>query len=95
MNKRELIATVAQEAELTNAAAERAVNAFVSAVAGALAGGDDVALAGFGSFRVRERAARTGRNPRTGQVLRIPPGKAPAFKPGKTLKDMVNGAAPR
>ncbi|MCE1754796.1 HU family DNA-binding protein, partial [Enterobacter hormaechei] len=73
------------------AAAGRVVDAFISSVTGALKDGDDVALVGFGTFAVRERSARTGRNPQTGKELKIAAAKVPAFRPGKGLKDAVNG----
>ncbi|MCE1919914.1 HU family DNA-binding protein, partial [Enterobacter ludwigii] len=69
----------------------RVVDAFISSVTGALKDGDDVALVGFGTFAVRERSARTGRNPQTGKELKIAAAKVPAFRPGKGLKDAVNG----
>lgn len=90
MNKSELIDAVADSADISKAAAARAVDAMVDAVTGALKAGDSVALIGFGTFTVRERAARTGRNPRTGQEIKIDAAKVPAFKPGKALKDAVN-----
>ena len=90
MNKSELIEAVAEGADISKAAAERAVNTMVSSVIGTLAKGDQVAIAGFGSFVVRERAARTGRNPRTGEEIQIAASKNPAFKAGKAFKDAVN-----
>lgn len=90
MNKSELIEAVADAADLSKAAATRAVDAFVDAITDALKKGDSVALIGFGTFSVRERAARTGRNPRTGEEIAIDAAKVPAFKPGKALKDAVN-----
>lgn len=90
MNKSELIDAVAESADISKAAAGRAVDAMVDAISGALKAGDSVALIGFGTFTVRERAARTGRNPRTGQEIKIDAAKVPAFKPGKALKDAVN-----
>jgi DNA-binding protein HU-beta len=90
MNKNELIDAVANTAGLSKADATRAVDAFTSAVSGALKSGDSVALVGFGTFEVRARSARTGRNPQTGGTIDIPASKAPAFKPGKALKDAVN-----
>ena len=90
MNKSELVDAVAESAELSKAAASRAVDGFISAVTGALTEGDQVALVGFGTFLVRDRAARTGRNPRTGEEIQIPAAKNPAFKAGKALKDAVN-----
>ncbi|MDZ7753050.1 MAG: HU family DNA-binding protein [Gammaproteobacteria bacterium] len=90
MNKAELIDAVADEADISKAAATRAVDAMVNAIAGALKGGDQVSMVGFGSFMVRERAARTGRNPRTGEEIKIAASKMPVFKAGKALKDTVN-----
>jgi DNA-binding protein HU-beta len=89
MNKSELVALMAEKAGLTKADAERALNAFIEGVTGALKGGKKVALTGFGSFEVRYRAARDGVNPKTGQKIRIPATKVPAFKAGKALKDAV------
>ncbi|PJJ99980.1 DNA-binding protein HU [Lysobacteraceae bacterium NML75-0749] len=90
MNKADLIDAIAQHANLTKADAGRALDGFISAVSNALSSGDTVAIAGFGSFEVRERAERTGRNPKTGEALTIAASKAPAFKAGKALKDAVN-----
>ena len=90
MNKAEFVDAVADGAELSKADAARAVDAFTGAVSNALKSGDSVALVGFGTFEVRSRSARTGRNPQTGGTIEIPASKAPAFKPGKALKDAVN-----
>jgi DNA-binding protein HU-beta len=90
MNKSELIEAVASGAEVSKADAGRAIDAFVEAVKKALKKGDTVALVGFGTFTVRKRNARTGRNPRTGQTIKIKASKNPAFKAGKALKDAVN-----
>jgi len=90
MNKSELIEAVAQSADLSKAAATRAVDAVVESVTRALKKGDQVTLVGFGTFTVRQRAARSGRNPRTGQTITIPASKVPGFKAGKALKDAVN-----
>ena len=90
MNKSELIDAVAESADLSKASAARAVDAVVDAVTSALASGDQVSLVGFGTFLVRERAARTGRNPQTGKTINIAASKAPSFKAGKALKDAVN-----
>lgn len=90
MNKSELIEAVAQGADISKAAAGRAVDALVDSVTTALKEGDQVTLVGFGTFTVRERAARTGRNPQTGQTINIAASKQPAFKAGKALKDAVN-----
>lgn len=92
MNKADLIAIVAERAGLTKAAAQDAVNATLAAVKDELAKGGKVALPGFGSFEVRSRAARTGRNPQTGAEIEIAASKVPAFKPGKTLRMVVNEA---
>lgn len=90
MNKSELVEAVAQNADLPKASAARAVDAMVDAVTRALKENDSVSLVGFGTFSVRERAARSGRNPRTGDTISIPATKVPSFKAGKALKDAVN-----
>ncbi|GAA5316595.1 MAG: DNA-binding protein HU-beta [Candidatus Pelagadaptatus aseana] len=90
MNKSELIEAVAASADIPKAAAGRAVDAVVEAITGALKEGDQVALVGFGTFSVKERAARTGRNPQTGQSIEIAAANIPSFKAGKALKDAVN-----
>lgn len=90
MNKAELIEAVANAADLNKAAATRAVDAMLGSITDALKKGEQVALVGFGTFEVRERAARTGRNPQTGETINIKAAKAPAFKAGKALKDAVN-----
>lgn len=90
MNKQDLISAIADSAELTKADAGRAIDAMVEVVKKALKKGDTVSLVGFGTFSVRKRAARTGRNPRTGQTIKIKASKSPAFKAGKALKDAVN-----
>lgn len=90
MNKTELISSVAEKAEFTKKDAEKAVNAIFQSIEEALAKGDKVQLVGFGTFEVRKRASRTGRNPRTGEEINIPEMLVPAFKPGKALKDAVN-----
>lgn len=90
MNKSELIEAIAKEASLSKKDAEAALNAYTDAVTTALKKGDKVTLVGFGTYEVRERAAHEGKNPRTGETLRIPAAKVPAFKPGKTLKDALN-----
>lgn len=90
MNKQELISAMAEKANLSKKDAEAALNAFVASVEGALAKGDKVQLVGFGSFEVRARAARTGRNPQTGAEMKIAAAKVPAFKAGKALKDLIN-----
>lgn len=90
MNKSELIDAIADSADISKAAAGRAVDAFVDSVTGALKSGDQVTLIGFGTFSVKDRAARTGRNPQTGQEIQIKAAKIPSFKAGKGLKDAVN-----
>ena len=90
MNKSELIAAVAAKTGETKKKAEEAVDAFVDVVSEALSKGDKVQLVGFGSFEVRKRAARKGRNPQTKEEIKIPASKAPVFKAGKALKDVVN-----
>jgi len=90
VNKSQLIDKIAADAELSKAAAGRALDSMIEAVTGALKSGDQVALVGFGTFSVRERSARTGRNPQTGQTIQIAAAKVPAFKAGKALKDAVN-----
>jgi len=91
MNKSELIKHIASTASLTQAQATAALNAFESGVTKALAAGEDIALIGFGTFSVKERAARTGRNPKTGEEIQIAAAKVPSFKAGKGLKEAVNG----
>lgn len=90
MNKSELIAAIAAKTGETKKSAEASINAFVETVTEALAKGDKVQLVGFGSFEVRKRAARKGRNPQTKEEIKIPASKAPVFKAGKALKDLVN-----
>jgi DNA-binding protein HU-beta len=90
MNKSQFIDEVAETANLGKGEAQRAVDAMVEVIKRALAQGEVVSLVGFGSFEVRSRAARTGRNPKTGEELKIAASKAPAFKAGKALKDAVN-----
>ena len=90
MNKTELISEVAQNANITKKDADKIVNAFFTTVETALKAGDKVQLVGFGTFEVRERQARKGRNPQTGQEISIPATKVPAFKAGKALKDAVD-----
>ena len=90
MNKAELIAKIAEESKLTKKASEAALDAFVASVQGALKKGDKVQLVGFGTFEVRQRAARKGRNPQTKAEIKIPASKAPVFKAGKALKELVN-----
>lgn len=89
MNKSELIDAIAQKGGLTKVDAGKALDATLEAISDALKTGDTVTLVGFGSFSVKERAARTGRNPKTGEELKIPASKVPSFKAGKGLKDTV------
>lgn len=90
MNKTELIAAVAEKAEISKKDAEKAIKAFTEAVSEELVKGGKIQLVGFGTFEVAERAARTGKNPQTGKEIKIPASKAPKFKAGKALKDTVN-----
>ena len=90
MNKSELIDAVAAAADISKAAAGRALDAMVDSVTDALKEGDQVVLVGFGTFSVKDRAARTGRNPQTGEPIEIAAAKVPSFKAGKALKDAVN-----
>lgn len=90
MNKSDLVEAVARKANLTKADSSRAVDALVDSVTDALSRGEKVSLVGFGVFSVRKRAARQGRNPKTGAPLKIAAGKTPGFKAGKALKDAVN-----
>ncbi len=90
MNKSDLVDAIAEGAELTKADAGRALDALLDAVTQALKSGDSVTLVGFGTFAVKERAARTGRDPRSGKEIQIAASKVPGFKPGKVLKSSVN-----
>ncbi|GLR75449.1 HU family DNA-binding protein [Aliivibrio sifiae] len=90
MNKSQLVDQIADNADISKAAAGRALDALVETVTETLKSGDQVTLVGFGSFVVRERAARTGRNPKTGEAIEISAAKVPAFKAGKALKDACN-----
>lgn len=90
MNKTELVAAIAEQAEISKKDAEKALKAFVDVVSEQLKKGDKVQLVGFGTFEVSERAAREGRNPQTGKTMKIEACKAPKFKAGKALKDAVN-----
>ncbi|SEP82956.1 DNA-binding protein HU-beta [Ectothiorhodospira magna] len=90
MNKSELIEAVAHSADLPKAAAARAVDAMIDAVTASLRKGDQVTIVGFGTFLVRKREARSGRNPRTGETIKIAASNVPSFKAGKALKDAVN-----
>lgn len=90
MNKSELVAAIAEKCECSKKDADGFVAAFTDVVAETLADGEKIQLVGFGTFEVRERAARTGRDPRTGNTIDIPAAKVPAFKAGKALKESVN-----
>jgi DNA-binding protein HU-beta len=90
MNKAELIEAVAADANLSKADAGRAVDAVVDSISSALSKGQQVAVVGFGTFSVKHRAARAGRNPRTGETIQIAASNVPGFKAGKALKDAVN-----
>lgn len=90
MNKNELVDDIADAADISKASASRALDAALEGITKSLQNADPVVLVGFGTFLVRERAARTGRNPRTGEPLQIAASKVPAFKPGKALKDVLN-----
>ena len=90
MNKSQLIDKIATGADISKAAAGRALDSMIDAVTDALKKDDQVALVGFGTFSVRERSARTGRNPQTGETIQIAAAKVPSFKAGKALKDAVN-----
>ena len=90
MNKAELIDAVANEANLSKADAGRAVDAVVDSISSALSKGQQVSVVGFGTFSVKHRAARSGRNPRTGETIQIKASNVPGFKAGKALKDAVN-----
>lgn len=90
MNKGQLVEKIAENADITKASAGRALDSLISAVIAELANGGDVALVGFGTFKVSDRAARKGRNPQTGAEIQISASKAPGFKAGKALKDACN-----
>lgn len=90
MNKSELIEAIAASADIPKAAASRALDAMIDSVTETLKKGDSVSLVGFGTFTVKDRAARTGRNPQTGQPIEISAARVPSFKAGKALKDSVN-----
>jgi DNA-binding protein HU-beta len=90
VNKSELIDAIAESADLSKASATRALDAVIDTVAGSLKAGDQVVLVGFGTFSVKDRAARTGRNPQTGAPIEIAAARIPSFKAGKALKDAVN-----
>jgi len=90
MTKADLVALMAKEAGITKSAAEKALEAFLNGVKGALEKGDKVTLVGFGTFLVAQRAARRGRNPQTKEEINIPASKVPKFKPGKAMRELVN-----
>lgn len=90
VNKSELIEAIASGADISKAVAGRALDATIAAITKALGEGEAVSLVGFGTFDVKSRAARTGRNPKTGAAIEIPAAKVPSFRPGKVLKDTVN-----
>ena len=90
MNKAELIDAVADDSDLTKASAARALDSAIENITNALRGGDSVTLVGFGTFTVRQREARMGRNPRTGEAIQIKGSRVPGFKAGKALKDALN-----
>ena len=90
MNKTELVAAIAEKTELSKKDSEKVLKAFIDVVGEELKKGEKIQLVGFGTFEVAERAARTGKNPQTGAAIEIPASKAPKFKAGKALKDMVN-----
>ena len=89
MNKSELVSVIAKEADVTKEVAANTLDATITAVTKALKGGDSVTLVGFGTFQVKERSAREGRNPKTGETIKIAASKVPSFKAGKGLKDAV------
>ncbi len=91
MNKQDVVAAVARSSGLSKASADDAVDAIFGAITDALKKGDDFRLVGFGTFSTRRRAAHQGRNPRTGETIQIPASTLPKFKPGRSLKDAVNG----
>ncbi len=90
MNKTELIEAMADAADISKAAASRALDGMIDAITQAIKSGDSVSIIGFGTFTLRERAARKGRNPKTGETIEIAASKSPAFKAGKAFKDAVN-----
>lgn len=90
MNKTELVTAIADKAELSKKDSEKALKAFIDVITEELVKGEKIQLVGFGTFEVSERPARTGRNPRTKQTIEIPASKAPKFKAGKALKDLIN-----
>ncbi len=91
MNKSELVEQVASSADVPKSTATKVIDAMLEIVSGSLAGGEDVVLVGFGTFAVKDRPERTGRNPKTGEPILIKASKVPSFKAGKVLKEAVNG----
>lgn len=92
MNKGQLVEAIASANDLSKAQAEKVINSVIDTISGALKKGDDVAIVGFGTFKVASRAARTAKNPQTGAAVKVAARKVPKFTPGKGLKDLVNGA---
>lgn len=90
MNKTELVSAIAKEAEVTKEIANTTLDATIKVITKALKSGDSITLVGFGTFQVKDRAAREGRNPKTGETIQIKASKVPSFKAGKNLKDAVN-----
>lgn len=90
MNKQQLVDAAADASGLNKSDVSQALDALLDTITGALQAGEKITLTGFGSFEVRDRSARTARNPQTGEQIQVPASKAPAFKPGKSLKDAVN-----
>ncbi len=91
VNKQELVSKIAESADISMKDAKAALDAMIDTITGSLTEGGEVSLVGFGTFNISNRAARTGRNPQTGATLEIPASRVPSFKPGKALKDRVNG----
>lgn len=91
VNKQELVSKIAESADISMKDAKAALDAMIETITGSLTEGGEVSLVGFGTFNISNRAARTGRNPQTGATLEIPASRVPSFKPGKALKDRVNG----
>lgn len=90
MNRKELVAHIAESADINKKEADAALKAIIEGISTTLANGDEVSLIGFGTFKITHRAAREGRNPKTGETIQISASKSPTFKPGKELKDQVN-----
>ncbi len=93
MNKRELVSTLSSNLQITDAEAQRFVDSFQGIITNALSNGEEISLIGFGRFHTKKQRARIGRNPSTGESIKIPAKVLPAFSPGKTLKETVNGVA--